>query len=180
MKRLFVPAEPPEGMHLLGLLMIHDILPWPAYIQPAPFTHWWAVQDAFGFDDTRLEFLPYWKNGDLVKLSPESPNVVCSMYRRAGKLMLIVMNNTDEDRDVALQLDTQKLGLPALENGMLLDAWQATGYSYHSHDVDDKGKVKAKPEAIAVPGREVKIAVVGGKATLSVPKRSFRVLVAGN
>ena len=30
----------------------------PAYVQPAACSHWWAVQDAFGWDDPKLEFLP--------------------------------------------------------------------------------------------------------------------------
>lgn len=178
MKRLFLTVEPPEFLHLMGLLMVHDILPWPAYVQPAAVSHWWAIQDAFGFDDERLEFLPYWKTGDLVDLSPRDPNIVCSLYRRPGKLMLIVMNNTDEDRPVTLQLDVAKLGLPALHSGNLRDAWQGTSFRYHVHEVDDRGNARAHPEAVTQEGKVVEVPVVGGQVKLDVPKRNFRVLVS--
>jgi hypothetical protein len=108
--RFMLTEEPPEVMHLVGLLALHDILPWNAYSNPAPYFHWWAVQDAFGWGDG-VEFLPYWSNRDLVSLSPDDPNVVCTIYRRPGKALFVVMNNTDEDRDVTLQPNWGKLGL---------------------------------------------------------------------
>jgi hypothetical protein len=108
--RFMLTEEPPEVMHLVGLLALHDILPWNAYSNPAPHFHWWAVQDAFGWGD-EVEFLPYWSNRDLVSLSPDDPNLVCTIYRQPGKALFVVMNNTDEDRDVTLQPNWGKLGL---------------------------------------------------------------------
>lgn len=174
MKRLFLTAEPPEFLHLMGLLMIHDVIPWPAYVQPAACSHWWAVQDAFGWDDPALEFLPYWRNADLVKLMPGDPNLVCSIYRHAGRVMLIVMNNTDEDRAVTLQLDP-KLGVPA--DGNLRDAWQGASFRYHLYDVDGKGNPTARPEWTTQEGKEVLVPIAAGKAQVEVGKRNFRVLV---
>lgn len=177
MKRLFLTPEPAEFMHLVGLLMIHDILPWPAYAHPGPVHHWWAVQDAFGFEDEKLEFLPYWKNADLVKLSPSDANVVCSMYRKPGKLLLIVMNNTDAEREVTLKLDAAKLGLPAVQNGSLLDAWQAASFETDSYEINDKGDARRKPERLKIAGQQVLVPFAAGQCKLTVPPRAFRVLV---
>lgn len=175
MKRLFLTPEPPEFLHLMGLLMIHDVLPWPAYVHTAAVSHWWAVQDAFGWDDPKLEFLPYWKNAGLLKLAPQDPNVVCSMYRLPGKAMLIVMNNTDDDKQVTLTLDAAKLGVPAQSN--LLDAWAAASFQTTDWAVDDKGTVTRKDQPLKVEGRQVLVPVADGQVKIDVPKRSFRVLV---
>jgi len=46
-----------RGAHLVGLLFLHDILPWDAYSHPGP-TSTLAVQDAFGWGDD-VQWLPY-------------------------------------------------------------------------------------------------------------------------
>jgi len=187
MERFLVNPEPPEVMHLLGLLMLHDILPWNAYSNPAPYFHWWAVQDAFGWGD-EVEFLPYWKNGEWVKSAPSDPNVVCTIYRRPGtvpaapqsrKAMFVVMNNTDEDREVTLQPDWARLGVAQPAEG-LLDAWAAASYKYPTFDPDPAGKTPTRrPEPVQVTGKDARVPMAAGAALVKVGKRSFRVLVAG-
>jgi hypothetical protein len=172
--RFMVDPEPPEVMHLLGLLLLHDIVPWPAYSNATPYVHWWAVQDAFGWDD-QVEFLPYWRNGDRVTLSPVDPNLVCTLYRRPGKLLAVVMNNTDADREVTLGLDLAGLGVAA---GSVLDAWKAASFQGLSHEADP-----ARPNAwpatpVQVAGREERLPLDQGVVRLSVGKRSFRLLSA--
>jgi hypothetical protein len=178
MTHFLTEAEPAEVLHLVGLLMLHDILPWPAYSSPAPYTHMWAVQDAFGWGD-EVEFLPYWANQDMVKVAPADPNIVCTVYRRPGKLMLVVMNNTDEDRDVALAMDAAKLGMPRLAEGSVLDAWQAASFTYDQVGVNPETKQAVALHTTAkVVGKEERVTVSGARFTVKVGKRSFRVLTA--
>ncbi|MBI2297636.1 MAG: LamG domain-containing protein [Armatimonadetes bacterium] len=166
--------EPPEVLHLVGLLFLHDVVPWPAYSSDAAYNQLWAVQDAFGWDE-QTELLPYWKNQDVVTLSPADPNVVCSLYRRPGKILAVVMNNTDEDREVTVQLDLQKLGLdPAVE---ARDAWAAASYHYTAWEADPKGgDPKRAAERVAVAGKDVRVALAAGRMVMQVAKRGFRVI----
>jgi len=175
-ERFLVNPEPPEVMHLVGLLMLHDILPWDAYSNPGPYFHWWAVQDAFGWGD-EVEFLPYWRNRELVRLSPDEANIVCTVYRHAGKAMFVVMNNTDADREVTLQPDWAKLAVPRPAGG-LLDAWAAASYRYPTWDPDPEGKEpRRRADPAQVTGKELRVPLQEGRATVTVGKRSFRALV---
>ena len=174
-RHFFGSLEPPEVMHLAGLLFLHDVLPWNAYAQPAPYYHWWAVQDAFGWGDD-VEFLPYWKNREMVTLSPADPNVVCSLYRRPGKVLAVLMNNTDAEREVTLALNPEKLGLPA-GTGSALDAWKSTGYKTPDYVFDDKGQPRAAPQPRVVAGTEERLPLESGRLTVKVGARNFRVLV---
>jgi hypothetical protein len=177
MARFMTDPEPPEVMHLVGLLFLHDILPWDAYSNPAPYFHLWAVQDAFGWGD-EVEFLPYWKNREFVTLSPADPNVVCTLYRRPGRVMMVVMNNTDEDRDVTLQLNAAKLGRPQLADGSVLDAWQAVSFKYDNYAPDPQNPERFLPTPAEFVGKEERLPVTDGWLTVKVPKRNFRILTA--
>jgi hypothetical protein len=171
--RFMVNQEPPEVMHLLGLLMLHDILPWPAYSNPTPYSHWWAVQDAFGWGD-EVEFLPYWENRHLVKLSPDAPDLVCTLYRRPGRLLAVIMNNTDADLDVGMALDFAKLGMaPA---ATVLDAWKAATFSGSKHEADPQRPDAWPPTPVEIKGTEERIPVANGTLTLRVARRNFRIL----
>jgi hypothetical protein len=174
--RFMLTEEPPEVMHLLGLLALHDILPWDAYSNPTPYFHWWAVQDAFGWGD-EVEFLPYWSNREQVALSPDDPNVVCTVYRRPGKALFVVMNNTDTDVEAALAPDWEALGVSAPAEG-LLDAWQGASFKCQGWEPDPAtGKARRTPEPVQVTGREVRVPLTDGRATVPIGKRSFRMLV---
>jgi hypothetical protein len=174
--RFMLTEEPPEVMHLLGLLALHDILPWNAYSNPTPYFHWWAVQDAFGWGD-EVEFLPYWSNGKQIGLAPEDPNLVCTIYRRPGKLLFVVMNNTDEDLEVSLAPDWAGLGVAAPAAG-LLDAWEGASFRCQGWEADPAtGKARRSLEPVQVTGTEVRVPLTDGRGTLPVGKRSFRMLV---
>ncbi len=63
-------TEAPEVMHLLGLLLLHDILPYNAWSNQSPYVHLWAMEEAFGWDD-EVVFVPYWRNPS-VSLRPKT------------------------------------------------------------------------------------------------------------
>ena len=170
--RFMVDQEPPEVMHLLGLLLLHDIVPWPAYSNETPYLHWWAVQDAFGWGDT-VEFLPYWNNGDTVTVSPADPNLVCTLYRRPGKLLLVVMNNTDTDHEATLALNPAKLGVTA---SSALDAWKAVSFQGVSHQPDPARPNSWPATPVEIKGSEERLPLANNAVALPVGKRSFRLL----
>jgi hypothetical protein len=175
--RFMLTEEPPEVMHLLGLLALHDILPWNAYSNPAPYFHWWAVQDAFGWGD-EVEFLPYWSNQSLVTLAPQNPDLVCTVYRRAEKALFVLMNNTDADIEATLAPDWEALGVPAPAEG-LLDAWAAASFRYPGWERDPAtNKARRKPEPAQVTGHDVRLPLGTGRVTIPIPKRSFRMATA--
>lgn len=172
MKRLMEDPEPAAVLHLVGLLFLHDILPWDAYSNASPYYHLWAVQDAFGWGD-EVEFLPYWKNREFVTLSPSDPNLVCTIYRRPGKLMLVAMNNTDEDREVTLQLNEEKLGV---HPSTALDAWKGTSYKGVNYAVNPQNKDAYISSSFDYAGVEERLPVESGKLTVKVGQRNFRLL----
>jgi hypothetical protein len=173
-RRFMTDPEPPEVMHLVGLLFLHDILPWNAYSHPGPYFHLWAVQDAFGWGDD-VEWLPYWKNRDLVSLAPADPNLVCTLYRRPGKVLAVVMNNTDDDREVHVALDLAKLGLPE-KTARAIDAWKAAGFRSPHYTADSQGAVSPSPRPLEVAGVEERIPLAAGHLKIHSGKRNFRVL----
>ena len=172
--RFMTTIEPPEVMHLVGLLFLHDILPWNAYSHPGPYFHLWAVQDAFGWGD-EVEFLPYWRNRELVTLSPADPNIVCTIYRRPGKALAVVMNNTDRDCEVAAQFNLANMGLPVATTSAL-DAWKSIGYKTQHFVLNAQGKPVRTPQPLEVKGSEDRIPVRDGKLTLTIAKRNFRMV----
>ena len=54
-------------------------------------------------------FHGYWENQDLIRLQPAGERLLASFYERAGKLMVILANLTDQDETMKL---TYLNGLP--------------------------------------------------------------------
>ncbi len=121
-------VEEPETrralLHLIGYLMVHDVDGWWAYwskYRPVLETLW-ATQDKLGWDEA-VTFHPYWSDDSGVRRStPDSSRVMASAYARGGKLLLAVLNDTDQEQAVALDLDLPKLGVAAGLSGR--DVWQ--------------------------------------------------------
>ncbi len=94
--------------HLSGLLLLHDVIQWGGP-DPAPWA--FRAMTAWGWDDD-TEFLPYWKNGNVAKVDSGGVDpVVCSLYTRPHKLLAVLMNDSDQDANVTLQVDMKRLGL---------------------------------------------------------------------
>ena len=85
------------------------------YVEGASLADWmmsiWKVADDFGIEDAT--WLPYWKNADVVRVSPDAVKV--SLYQRPDKGVLLFVGNTgQEDADAKIELDLTSLGLPAV------------------------------------------------------------------
>jgi hypothetical protein len=132
------------------------------------------VQDAFGWGDD-VQWLPYWKNQGQVTLAPADPNVVCTLYRRPGKLLAVVMNNTDADRAVEMTLDLKRLGLPP-ETASVLDAWRAASFNMPQYTINAQGAAIPNPRPLAIRGVAERIPCAAGRLTLKVGKRGFRIV----
>lgn len=70
-----------------------------------------ALQDAFGVREKDCRFLPYWNNARYVAVEPVDENLVCSIWQRPGKVLLIVANATQADREAKVRLNLTALGL---------------------------------------------------------------------
>ncbi|MDD5483351.1 MAG: DUF6067 family protein, partial [Kiritimatiellae bacterium] len=97
--------------HLLGLIMTHGTQCWPNW--GVHMDEVWKAQDEFGFDDA-TDFIPYWNNRDYITIvSPQSENIVVSIYRRKDRFMLVPFNNTDDDVTLKLKINPDNLAFPA-------------------------------------------------------------------
>jgi len=101
------------------------------------------ARDAFGIQEA--EFLPYWNNSDLVKVKPENDKIVCSLWKRPGKALVVLGNFTQKDVSVSVTLDPEKLGL----SGKL------TAYDLWDKYVDENPSYEMKTHW---NGRAVKVA----------------------
>ncbi len=66
----------------------------------------------FGVREPDCEFLPYWTNKDYLSISPVNDRIVCSLYKRLGKVFLVVGNTTPERQQVTIVMNKAKMGLP--------------------------------------------------------------------
>ena len=161
--------------HMVGMLLAHDTIPYPTMANPIPMFRVAALKEAFGWDD-QTEFIGYWKTGDLVKLTSDQSEVVVSIYRRPGKVMFVVMNDSDKDASVTLLPNWAKLGIH--KPSKLVDAYTATGIpdSPLNKEYLDKGQyVLENPK---LPVEKIEIPVVGNAVEFSIGKKNFRCFVA--
>ncbi len=104
------PEKLPEVRHLAGMIFLHDSIPWPAYSDLTPYETIWEAQDALGWGDD-VDFLPYWGNSDV--LEPMGENLVASIFRNNGRLLIVLFNNTDDEQQAPIKLDLEALGVQA-------------------------------------------------------------------
>ncbi len=75
--------------------------------QPAAI---WRIQDAFG--KTQAQWLPYWRNAELV--SADAEQIKVSLWNRPGKGALLVISNLGiSECQARIRLRRQKLAMPA-------------------------------------------------------------------
>ena len=110
-------SDDPEVMkaarHLVGLFTLHDAPMWQAYMPTMVLRDVWYAQSRFGWDE-KVEFIPYWRNGDALTLVPETPGVAASVFKRPRRMMVVAMNNTGEDVDIQLSWNAAELGLEGI------------------------------------------------------------------
>ena len=99
-----------------ALTLLHDV-PIRAHISPEKLkfqSALWGVMDAFGRKEA--EWLPYWRNSDFVKVTPQGsddkPGAFVTLYRHDKNGALVVVSNLAPDKqDVTVQLNLPRLGL---------------------------------------------------------------------
>ena len=109
-------------LHSYGYCVVHDVDIHDPYKQSGELRETiWAAQDKLGWDENVI-FHPYWEQ-DAVKLaSPQSNRIMASAYTKDGKMLLAVLNDTDKEEAVKLNLDLTKLGMKEGLQGS--DIWQ--------------------------------------------------------
>lgn len=135
-------VEPTRG--LIGLLLLHDVAPWPIWCNKEVFDEAFEALDSFGYIDS--DFIPYF---DAVPPgTTEMKDVYVSVYKRAdGRALAIVANLSKENRSGAVRLNSKRIGLP-------LD---------HVISWPDKGEVKRTGDEITldVPMLGYRMVLVG-------------------
>ena len=81
----------------------------------------WTAQDSLGWDE-RIVFHPYWEQGAVKLASPKSNRILASAYTKEGKMLLAILNDTDKEETVRLELDVDKLGVKEGMKGH--DVWE--------------------------------------------------------
>lgn len=119
--------------HYIGLIVLHDANSWPQF--GVKLDKIWKLQNEFGWDE-KVEFLPYWDKTNPVKASG---NIMTSVYRREGKGLIVVFNNTDQEEDAIVTLDKDKLfNGAAPENLKAADALNKEPYKIEDDSISLK------------------------------------------
>ena len=69
---------------------------------------WWKAQDELGWNEKTV-FHPYYADAPALKVYPVSERIVASAYTNSGRLMLVVLNDTDKRQEIKIDLDLKKL-----------------------------------------------------------------------
>lgn len=124
-------------LHFLGLIAVHDAHFWynwfPNYEDPLKVIQ---IRDEFGWDD-EVEFFPYWNNSEYIKiLEGGKDNVVVSIFKRHGKIMLVPFNNTDEDVKLKLFVNLEKLNFPKRQEILVVDKFSGEEFKIKDNILD--------------------------------------------
>jgi hypothetical protein len=112
------PGDEFNDRHWCAINLVHDAFPYGGSITNIKL---FPVLREFGWDD-KVECLPYWRNQKYVSLDIyDQDHFVATLWRREGKLMVLVFNNWDEDRTTTLTLHADALGIEAAGTGELVD-----------------------------------------------------------
>lgn len=120
------PADRLSVLHAYGYALVHDVdihneTPLCAQLIQELMRPLWAAQDTLVWDEN-VTFFPYWENDVIKLIAPESDRVMASAYSNHGKLLLAVLNDTDQEQNVKLALDLRRLGVkPGLPGH---DVWE--------------------------------------------------------
>ncbi len=95
-----------------------------------------------------------------------------------GWLILAPMNNTDADVVLTLKPNLAALGFPSLANGQASDLFRACDFRWGPPGWLANNGDPESPN-ITVPGKPETFAVLNGAVKVTVPERSFRMLLLG-
>jgi len=105
----FLAYGAPNEHRALAFTLIHDVIVRLDNDHVLAGQLWRAMDD---FGRRRTAWLPYWSNGDYVRVTPRDVKV--SLYNRAKKGVLLVVSNLGKSKaDAVIVLNTARLGLGA-------------------------------------------------------------------
>ncbi len=94
--------------HFLGYLAVHNLNFMNGWSTRKEGHRFYKIQDELPWDE-KVVFHPYWKEGPVRKVSPSTDRVMASAFSRDGKALLAVLNDTDREENVVLNVDTKAL-----------------------------------------------------------------------
>ncbi|MFA7158369.1 MAG: hypothetical protein WC299_03615, partial [Kiritimatiellia bacterium] len=109
------PEHRKSVLHAYGYCLVHDVdiyneTPLCQKLIRELLQPLWAAQDSLGWDE-RIVFHPYWEQGAVKLAGPQSSRIMASAYTKDGKMLLAVLNDTDKEETVRLELNLDKLGM---------------------------------------------------------------------
>ncbi len=108
-------------LHSYGYCVVHDVDIHDSDVKSRPLREKiWATQDALGWDENVI-FHPYWENAVVKRLGDDIGRIMASAYTKDGKMILAVVNDTDAEREIELELDLKALGMKP--GGQGSDVW---------------------------------------------------------
>jgi histidinol phosphatase-like enzyme len=105
--------NPAIALHAMGLVMCHNLMVYPGYINQQIVDRVRNLQYTFGMTDA--EFFPYWEKNPY-GIETDNPGVVCSFYKNSKGLMLSVLNSTSKEQNFKLKIKDLGTDMPALQN----------------------------------------------------------------
>jgi Concanavalin A-like lectin/glucanases superfamily/Glycoside hydrolase 123, N-terminal domain/Carbohydrate family 9 binding domain-like len=89
--------------HFIGYHLAHDAKVYPGF--GIDMTAVWKIEDRLDWGDD-VQFIPYWsKDKPFSVVKPRgNKRIMVSAYLKAGKLMFVVLNDTDKDETIEVKL----------------------------------------------------------------------------
>ena len=154
--RIYSPEGIPASEHVMGMAWVHDLEVYRAYMNWGPIDQSNHAKVAFGWDRD-IEFTGDGENDDIIEISSDQSPVEVSVFKRPGKVVFVIMNNSDSDAKITIKPEWSKLGVNIPAN--LVDAY--------------------KEQALPAPDlANVLVPVEGESATFTVKARNFKALAA--
>ena len=102
-----LPQNIKATRHIALMLLIHDVDGWTRMKE---FMKVWDFESEFGWDKD-VFFEPFWDNHGLFEVVSDSTGgqVIASVFRREGRFLLAILNDSAVDADVTLKFDLKRL-----------------------------------------------------------------------
>ena len=94
---------------LLAMSLLHGTHIWRQYVDPAPVCAAWSVLDEL--DEPNVSFIPYWQ-WPAVNMALNAEGVYATAYTGSRRLLLVLANLSDAEREVELPLSAIRARLP--------------------------------------------------------------------
>lgn len=107
------PDSQQATRHVYGYTLVHDVDNWDSHDATKDVREKvYDAQDQLGWNE-QVRFFPYWVDNPAVAIeSAANPDrLLASAYTNGDRLMLVVLNDTDEAMEATLRLDLEQLGV---------------------------------------------------------------------